>query len=95
MQCWLDRERKRDPKFDALLGRPEFSWITGPNAERDGSPGASTARHHGEFDDDGPTLRATLARVLGPAGAAKAAGATFEFHHSAKKMAERRAELMK
>lgn len=40
-------------------------WILTPNDEAKGSRRESTARHHGDFDTDEATLRATLTRILG------------------------------
>ena len=57
-----------------------------PNQEPDGSPRRSTARHHGDFDDDLPTLQATLARILGRKGVK----AKFAFHRSASSLRDRR-----
>jgi hypothetical protein len=38
--------------------------VIAPNQEPPGSPSASGARHHGDFDDDRATVLATLARIL-------------------------------
>ncbi|RDJ98267.1 C1 family peptidase [Cupriavidus lacunae] len=40
-------------------------WITTPNNVPRGDRNASRARHHGDFDNDEATVRATLARILG------------------------------
>lgn len=61
-------------------------WVRSPNQAPDGSPKRSTARHHGDFDDDLPTLQATLARVL----AKRSVTAEFAFHHSASSLRDRR-----
>jgi len=61
-------------------------WVRSPNQEPEGSPKRSTARHHGDFDDDTPTLQATLARIL----AQKAVVSEFEFHGSASALRDRR-----
>jgi hypothetical protein len=39
-------------------------WVTAPNNEPLGSRNATTARHHGDFDNDTATVQATLARIL-------------------------------
>ncbi|HYT97382.1 MAG TPA: C1 family peptidase [Casimicrobiaceae bacterium] len=55
-----------DPGLKALFGaNGKAEWILAPNDAPEGSAVASRAKHHGEFDDDKPTLAATLARVLG------------------------------
>jgi Papain family cysteine protease len=46
------------------LFKPGKSWILAPNHEPEGSANSSTARHHGAFDDDLATVKATLARIL-------------------------------
>jgi hypothetical protein len=38
-----------------------------------GNPNASEAKHHADFDDDHPTLFATMARILGSAASASTA----------------------
>ncbi len=48
-----------------LLADGRVEWVKAPNQEPEGSSGASTAREHGGFDDDKPTVKATLARILG------------------------------
>ena len=91
MEWWV----KRDPKLKGLLTGGNCSWITAPNSEPDGSTRASAAQHHGAFDDDERTLRATLSRILGPGSAAAAAKVEFRFPHTQSKMRERRAEVMR
>jgi len=39
-------------------------WVKAPNNYRMGSIWSSKSSHHGDFDDDEPTLRSTLARIL-------------------------------
>jgi hypothetical protein len=89
MEWWI----RRHPKLVRLLAEPNCAWVLSPNTEPEGSPRASTARRHGAFDDDQPTLKATLARILGDGTAA--AGASFSFEHSAATWSERRAALMR
>ena len=53
-----------DEAMAALFsGKRNADWITAPNGEAIGSPGASRARHHGDFDNDEATVKATLARI--------------------------------
>ena len=55
-----------DSGLEALFGaNGRAEWILAPNDAPEGSAVASRAKHHGDFDDDKPTLAATLARVLG------------------------------
>ncbi len=66
------------PEGEPILGMAKFaasavkgldpkraSWIQTPNAEPIGRASASRCLHHGDFDDDGATVIATLARMLG------------------------------
>lgn len=59
-----------DPDLVKLFKSGKADWITAPNNAVSGSADASTARHHGDFDNDGPTVRATLARIVGKTGGA-------------------------
>jgi hypothetical protein len=54
----------KDSALRALFEQQGADWITSPNAEPEGTKGASRSRSHGDFDDDQPTLQATLARIL-------------------------------
>jgi hypothetical protein len=56
-----------DPELRALFGAGGSDWIVAPNDVAAGSRDASAAKHHGDFDDDGATVAATLARMLGTA----------------------------
>jgi Papain family cysteine protease len=56
---------KKDKAVAALFKNRNAEWIPSPNDEPLGSRSASTARHHGGFDDDTATLRATFARIAG------------------------------
>jgi hypothetical protein len=55
---------RHDQELSRLFGR-KADWILSPNNAPEGSAKHSTAAHHGDFDDDVPTVRATLARILG------------------------------
>jgi hypothetical protein len=54
----------KDTDLKALFKTARADWITSPNNEPLGSRNASTARHHGDFDNDTATVQATLARIL-------------------------------
>jgi hypothetical protein len=74
-------ETLRKPWFGAsdgvpLLGMEKFvnklperdrpkEMVLSPNSVPEGRPGAARSTTHGNFDDDGATLKATLARILG------------------------------
>lgn len=90
MGWWM----KEDKDFARLVQAGRVDCVKGPNSDAPATGNASTAAHHGAFDDHGPTLQSTLARILGPA-AATAKPAEFDFTSSDQKLAERRAEVMR
>ena len=59
-----------------------------------GNPNASEAKHHPDFDDDPPTVRATLARILGSARAAADAPITFRSGAAKKRETRRKLDKM-
>lgn len=63
---------EQDADLSALFGSGKADWVSAPNNEPIGSAVASAARHHGDFDNDEATVRATLARITGKAGDADA-----------------------
>lgn len=81
MQRFIDEPRHKDVR-DAVKGH----WVLAPNREPAESMRGSTARRHGDFDDDKPTLKSTLAFILdggNKRAAAKAAKADLEFRPGA------------
>jgi len=64
-------------------------WIQAPNKRP--KPYASTATHHGDFDDDCPTLMSTLCRILPQEKWPKKN--IFEFRRSASSLSDRRHSL--
>ena len=60
----MEKFIRKDNALRALLDA-KADWVLAPNAFPSGSPKASAARHHGDFDNDWATLEATLARILG------------------------------
>lgn len=83
MQKFVDE----DPELAALFGAGgNADWITSPNNAPAGSPDASEARHHGDFDNDDATVRATLARILGTA----TTGTAVKFSRSAGALSRQR-----
>ena len=60
----MDKFVRNDKELMQLFGHPNAEWVRSPNAVPDGAKGASRSLHHGDFDDDASTLRATLARIL-------------------------------
>jgi hypothetical protein len=80
---------RQDKQLSALFKKSTSNWILAPNTEPEDSEDASTATHHGDFDDDGPTVKATLARILGKTKK----DATFTINRSASSLRERRLQL--
>jgi hypothetical protein len=84
MEKWVNRPASKGGLGDFFGDRAE--WVRAPNQESAGSTRRSTASHHGDFDDDTPTLQATLARIV----AQKAMKSAFAFHHSGSALRDRR-----
>jgi len=55
---------QKDKALVALFKKANANLVLAPNSEKEGSENTSTARAHGDFDDDKPTVNATLARML-------------------------------
>lgn len=53
-----------DTALRTLFAVGKADWIKAPNGDAIGTKTASRSQSHGDFDDDGPTLQATLARIL-------------------------------
>lgn len=70
---------KGDKELTALFKGKNAEWVLTPNNESGTPTHYSTARQHGDFDDDEATLKATLARILG----SKKIEAQFAFNRSA------------
>ena len=85
----MEKFIQQDGAIMEHLQAEHCNWTTAPNTSPLGSPIASTARHHGDFDDDRHTVQATIARILGAEQAAEA----MEFPHSASSLQDRRRVL--
>ena len=90
MEKWL----AKDPELSALFTNGKADLVFSPNSNPEGSPTASRSTSHNAFDDDGATLKATVARITGvtpaPAGAPGAPATEFQFHHSSSSLRGRR-----
>jgi hypothetical protein len=87
----MERFVNEDPELLALFTDAISDWVLAPNTHPLGSANGSTARAHGAFDDDEPTLQATLARVLGTSKAETG----FTLHRSAGSLRDRRLQLQR
>jgi hypothetical protein len=61
----MQRALAKDTKISQLVKQGKIELVRAPNQEPMGGAAASRAAHHGAFDDDQATVRATLARILG------------------------------
>lgn len=62
----MEKFIKDDPELHQLfIDQPQADLVLAPNQYKDISINYSTASKHGDFDNDEPTLKATLARILG------------------------------
>ena len=85
----MEKFIRNDAGLRKLFQRDNAEWVLSPNSAADGSPKAARARHHGDFDDDNATLRATLARITDSTNEK----AEFRFHSSASSKRAFRASL--
>lgn len=74
----------QDAELSKLFAGGKADWVTAPNNQPLGSITASTARHHGDFDNDEATVHATLARIVGSKATAAPAGLSFSSGAGAK-----------
>jgi hypothetical protein len=85
----MEKFVRGDRELVQLFQRPNAEWVLSPNTVPDGKENASRSLHHGDFDNDASTLRATLARILG----ARTDRSSFTFHRSASSASRLRREL--
>lgn len=84
----MEKFVRADKDIAGLFSNKSATWILSPNSESDPLK-ASRSTSHGGFDDDRPTVRGTLARIVG----ATVAGASIEFTASAAGSLDRRNDL--
>jgi predicted alpha/beta hydrolase family esterase len=83
----MEKYLRRDADLTALFKDENASLVISPNNRPLNSIDASTSLHHGDFDDDPATVRATLRRILGD-GQGKSE--VINFQRSASSLRERR-----
>jgi len=88
----MARDLANDKQWNDLVKENRVEWIVAPNNEPAGSPHASSARHHGDFDNDRHTVLATLSRIVGGAGGPDSAP-KLKFSEPRGRMIARRKEL--
>jgi len=77
---------EKNANLKKLFQSKKADWILAPNDAPPGSAAHSTAHHHGDFDDDQPTVKAGLARILG----VRKSPTEFSFARSANSRQDRR-----
>jgi hypothetical protein len=88
----MEKFIRKDPDLLKLFSKAKSEWILAPNAESQNPTRHSTASVHGAFDDDTPTVRATLQRILGASSPTDAA-ADIPFEHTASSLKDTRVQL--
>jgi hypothetical protein len=86
----MDRFIDLDPALSKAIASGLIDQVVAPNAVTPGKIDASCATAHGAFDDDRPTVLATLARIRGT----QKSSANFSFRRSARSARENRQELV-
>jgi hypothetical protein len=91
-----DKVQKENPHAVRLKCGPDAWWIRSPNNLPSSDIFASTARHHGDFDDDQATVQSTLLRILGaPAHVSPPPSDQMEFRSTSSGLKARRQRLEK
>jgi predicted alpha/beta hydrolase family esterase len=83
----MEKFLRKDAELTALFKTDNASLVISPNNKPLNSIDASTSLHHGDFDDDAATVRATLRRILND-GTGKSEAINFQ--RSASSLRERR-----
>jgi hypothetical protein len=84
-----------DPAIRAIFSSGTADRVIAPTSGlKPGDPNASEAKHHADFDDDLPTVLATLARILGSAKAAADTPIAFTSGASRKRETRRKIDKM-
>lgn len=85
----MEKFVRADRDIMKRIDTKKFEWVLSPNNANEGSPDHSTAKGHGDFDDDEATLRATLARILQKSEVK----VSFPIHRSASSLQNKRQRL--
>ncbi|NPC55487.1 C1 family peptidase [Caenimonas soli] len=91
MEKWL----AADAELTALFTSGQADLVFSPNSNPEGSITASRSTEHGAFDDDGATVKATMARMLasGAAQPVAAPAPDLHFHHGSGSLRSRREQI--
>jgi hypothetical protein len=85
----MEKFIKEDAELLALFNTKTAELVLCPNSATEGSVYHSTAKAHGDFDDDNPTVKATLGRITG----STVVTADISFKSSASSLKARRKRL--
>ncbi len=83
----------QSPVMKSLLRDGRVEWVRAPNDLPVTDRGASAAHSHGGFDDDGPTVKSTLARICGDGKRVQDARGKLVFRPGSGHIRSRRKEL--
>ena len=89
----MEKFIRKDSELMKLFKLAKTEWITSPNTEKPGSNRHATASTHGGFDDDGPTVRSTLDRIIGTPQVGPDASIPIQFPQTASSLRDKRAQL--
>jgi hypothetical protein len=78
----MEKFLRKDVELMTLFKSDNADLVIAPNNKAVGAIDASTALHHGDFDDDDATVKATLRRILGD-GVARSGSIRFQRSASA------------
>ena len=83
----MERFVNEDEKLTDLFKEPYANWVKAPKTNY------SNAKHHGDFDDDVPTVVSTLADIIKPDKLRGKKEDIFNFKRSAASLSDRRRSL--
>ncbi len=87
----MEKFIQEDLQLGALLSKENARLVISPNNEPEGLVQSSGSRHHGDFDDDRQTVKATLAHMLNvDRSAAAPTTPELEFQRSSSSLRNRR-----
>jgi hypothetical protein len=91
----MEKYLAADPELSALFTGGAADLVFSPNNYPDGSITAARSTEHGAFDDDGSTVKATIARMLasGTAAPAGISAPDLHFHHGSGSLRSRREQI--
>ncbi len=91
----MEKYLAADPELSGLFTGGQAELVFSPNSDLEGSITASRSTEHGAFDDDGATVKATIARMLasGAARPVEMSAPDLHFHHGSGSLRSRREQI--